>query len=276
MSIFSVFLFCPTTLLNLSYVGREMKRQLIAFSDHTLIFLRGNVLLSLRPPQNEVHPRYGGAHSGGHTGATAWAEESHHTHLLWYDAVRAQLQPRAHIWKGKKLSQKFNTFLSNFTKAAAGLLWHLWWVWRGVSNSSLLVFAVWERADKKIRSSSRRRPRGWAVQSPAGENVRQGSRSNGKKNLFLFCKLSKWYNTVIKSPAILGNGELTYCKIVSETKQRPFWLYFWKSPQVARRTSQIAQLLTLSNQTSRGQNVQCQQVGTIDFKVLTGEKREGW
>lgn len=70
------------TLLDLSSVCREMKVQLIAFSNQTVIFLRDNVLLSLRPPQNEVHPSHGGAHSGGHAGAGARAEESHHAHLL--------------------------------------------------------------------------------------------------------------------------------------------------------------------------------------------------
>lgn len=59
-------------------------------------------LLSLRPPQNEVHPRHGRAHSGGHAGSWARAEESYHPHLLWYDAVWAQLQPWTHVWNGKK------------------------------------------------------------------------------------------------------------------------------------------------------------------------------
>lgn len=51
----------------------------------------------LRPPQNEVHPRHGGAHPGGHAGAGARAAEGHHPHLLRHDAVRAQLQPRTHV-----------------------------------------------------------------------------------------------------------------------------------------------------------------------------------
>lgn len=80
---------------------QEVKAQLIAFSNHTLMFLYNDVLLSLRPSQNEVHPSHGGAHPGGHAGSWTRAEESYHPHLLWYDAVWAQLQPRTHVWNGK-------------------------------------------------------------------------------------------------------------------------------------------------------------------------------
>lgn len=76
-----------------------------------MIFLCDNILLSLRPAQNEVHPSNGRTHAAGHTGAWAWTEESNHPHILWYDAVWAQLQPRTNIWNGKTLSQNFSAFL---------------------------------------------------------------------------------------------------------------------------------------------------------------------
>lgn len=169
-----------------------MKVQLIAFSNHTMKFLRDNVLLSLRPAQNEVHPSHGRAHSGGHTGAWAWAEESYHPHLLWYDAVWAELQPQTHVWKGKSYlrSSALRFFFWCFWLMLLPAKYDICDVYDCVCFNSHLIFAVWERTDNKIGSRGRRRPRGWAVQSPAGENVRQGSRSN-RKNLILFWKLFK-------------------------------------------------------------------------------------
>lgn len=132
-------LYCPVsrslvvlfaTLLDSSSVCWEMKRQLIAFSNQTPIFLCDNVLLSLRPAQNEVHPGHGRAHAGGHAGAGAGAEESHHPHLLRYDAVWAQLQPRTHVWNGKKKKKKW---FQNF----AALWCVLFWVNRGSSRLNM-------------------------------------------------------------------------------------------------------------------------------------------
>lgn len=48
--------------------------------------------LSCRSPQNKVYSSNGGANPGGNFGPRAWAAESYHSHLLWYDAVRVQLQ----------------------------------------------------------------------------------------------------------------------------------------------------------------------------------------
>lgn len=56
---------------------------------------------SLRPPQDEVHPGHGGAHPKGYPGAWARAEKSHHPHLLWHDAVWAQLHSQPYLWHGE-------------------------------------------------------------------------------------------------------------------------------------------------------------------------------
>lgn len=106
--------------------------------------------------------------------------------------------------------------------------------------NSLLIFAVWERTDNKIGSRGRRRPRGWAVQSPPGENVRQTSRSNRK---YFFYSESCWSATThrwkIHQFCLIGNSHWIAFKIL----QRSLWLCFWRSPQGAWRTSNCEQPL---------------------------------
>lgn len=152
-------LYCPVsrslvvlfaTLLDSSSVCWEMKRQLIAFSNQTPIFLCDNVLLSLRPAQNEVHSGHGRAHAGGHAGAGAGAEESHHPHLLRYDAVWAQLQPRTHVWNGKKKKKVISELrctLVCFVLSQPRQLpakYDIWDAYDGVIINSLLISLQFE------------------------------------------------------------------------------------------------------------------------------------
>lgn len=159
-------------------VWREVKRRHIAFANQTIILPCDNVLLSLRPTQIEVYPGHGGAHSGGHAGAWARAQEGYHSHLLRYDAVWAQLQPNAHFWICKLISQK--VLLLVLSDVAFG--WILALDFTTIFFYFPFIFAVRERIDNKTGSRSRGRSRGWAVQSPAGENVRLRRRSN---NIFI-------------------------------------------------------------------------------------------
>lgn len=161
-----------------------------------------HVLLFLRPAQNEVHPSHGGAHPGGHAGPWARAEESNHPHLLWYDAVRAQLQPRTHVWDGKNKKPTVSQ-VQRLNREQKALLAKYY-----ISDvlNSLLIFAVWERTDNEIGSRGGRRPRGWAVQSPAGENVRQRSRSKGTF-YSESCALKVLQHTHWKSNSSLWEGD---------------------------------------------------------------------
>lgn len=64
--------------------------------------------LSFRSPQNKVYSSNGRADPGGNFGPRAWATESYHSHLLWYDAVRVQLQWEQKLSYGKGDSEYLN------------------------------------------------------------------------------------------------------------------------------------------------------------------------
>lgn len=216
-----------------------MKMLFIASSNNTDISV-WSCSLSLRPPQNEVHPSYGRTHSRGHTSAWARTEESHHPHLLRYDAVRAQLQPWTHVWNGENLPQKFTTLvvfvwilrkllLAKYDICDACVM--VAWVTLFIFFNSLLIFAVWKWIDNEIGSRGRGRPRGWAVQSPAGENVSQRSRSNGKD--FFYPNLFKEYTALMKNTDSFSKGDSH--RIASKNNTKAFLIVFWFGSQGARR-----------------------------------------
>lgn len=216
-----------------------MKMRFIASSNNTMMFLCDNVRCPSGPHKMKFIP----AMVGPILEVTLVPEPELRkaTIPIFFDMMQCEhnFSP-GHTFEMVKICLRSSPlwwFLFEFCESCSWLnMTFVMLVWGGLGYfiyflNSLFIFAVWKWIDNKIGSRGRGRPRGWAVQSPAGENVSQRSRSNSKD--FFYPNLFKEYTALMKNTDSFSKRDSH--RIASKNNTKAFLIVFWFGSQGARR-----------------------------------------